>query len=56
LSNALASVQAGQTKQAINQLNAFLNSVEASRKTGRISGEAASTLTAAATAIIALLA
>jgi hypothetical protein len=55
LINALASIQAGQNKQAINQLNAFIGSVQTSLKTGKISAQTASTLTNAATAIIAIL-
>ncbi len=55
LNKALASIQAGQNKQAINQLQAFINAVQSSLKTGRISAQTAATLTAAANAIIALL-
>ena len=55
LNNVLASIQQGLNKQAINQLNAFIHSIDAWRKTGQISGPAADTLIAAANAIIALL-
>lgn len=55
LDNALASIQVGLNKQAINQLNAFLNSVQSSLKIGRMSVSAAATLTGAANAIIAVL-
>ena len=55
LLNALASIQARQNKQAKNQLNAFINSVQTYLKTGKISLQTATTLTRAATAIIALL-
>jgi hypothetical protein len=55
LTNALASIQAGQNKQAINQLNAFISSVQTWLKTGKISPQSAGTLIAAANAIIAVL-
>lgn len=55
LNNALASIQAGQNKQAINQLNAFVSSVQTNLKAGKISTQTATTLTTAATAIIAAL-
>lgn len=55
LNNALASFQAGLNDQAINQLQAFINSVQSSQKTGKISPQSASTLIAAANAIIAVL-
>jgi hypothetical protein len=55
LNNALASIQAGLNAQAINQLQAFINSVQSSLKTGKISAQAASTLISAANAIIAML-
>jgi hypothetical protein len=55
LENALTSIQLGQIKQAINQLEAFLNSVQASLKTGRMSAATATTLTVAANAIITSL-
>jgi hypothetical protein len=53
LRDALASVDAGLIKQAINQLNAFINEVRAAQK--KIGVVMATTLTAAATAIIAML-
>ena len=55
LNNVLASIQAGQNKQAANQLKAFVNSVEASLNTGRMDTATANALIAAANAIIALL-
>jgi len=55
LNNALGSVQAGQNKQAINQLQAFINSVETYLKNGRISDQTATTLTVPANAIITSL-
>jgi hypothetical protein len=55
LNNALASINAGLNKQAINQLNAFISSVQSSQKTGKISASTANTLIAAASAIIAVL-
>ena len=55
LNNVLASIQAGLNDQAINQLQAFINSVQSSQKTGKISAQTASTLIAAANAIIAML-
>ena len=55
LNNALASIQAGLNKQAINQLNAFINSVQSSLKTGKMSAQTATTLLDAANAIIATL-
>jgi probable HAF family extracellular repeat protein len=55
LVNALASVEQGANKQAINQLNAFISSVQTWLKTGKVSSETASTLIAAAHAIIAVL-
>jgi len=53
LQNALTSIQAGLNRQAINQLNAFINSVEASLKTGKMTAQTAAILIAAANAIIA---
>ena len=53
--NALASIEAGQNKQAVNQLNAFIKSVESSLKTGKMSAQAGDTLINAANAIIAIL-
>lgn len=55
LNNALASIQAGQNKQAINQLKSFINSVESSRKNFKMSSQAAATLIAAANATMAML-
>lgn len=55
LNNALASIQAGLNKQAINQLNAFISAVQTALKNGKITPQAASTLTTAAQAIIAML-
>ena len=55
LNNVLASIQAGLNKQAINQLNAFISSVQSSFKTGKISLATANTLIGAANAIIAVL-
>jgi hypothetical protein len=55
LNNALASIQAGLNKQAINQLNAFINSVESSVKTRKMSAQTGNTLIDAANAIIAKL-
>ena len=40
---------------AINQLTAFINSVQSSLKTGKMSANAAATLIAAANGIIAVL-
>jgi len=55
LDNVLASLQAGLNKQAINQLNAFISSVQSSVKTGKINAQTGATLVAAANAIIAVL-
>jgi len=55
LNNVLGSVQAGQNKQATNQLQAFINSVETYLKSGKISDQTATTLTVAANAIITSL-
>ncbi len=55
LNNALASIQAGQIKQAINQLQSFINSVQSSVKNGKMSAEAGATLINAGSAIIASL-
>lgn len=55
LDNVLLSMQAGLNKQAINQLNAFISSVQSSEKTGKISALTASTLIGSASAIIAAL-
>jgi hypothetical protein len=48
-------VEQGANKQAVNQLTAFINSVNAWRNTGKISSASANTLIAAANAIIAVL-
>jgi hypothetical protein len=55
LNNALASIQTGSNKQAVNQLNSFIKSVESSVKNGKISAESGTTLTTAANAIIVAL-
>jgi hypothetical protein len=51
----LASIEAGLNGQAINQLNAFINSVQSNAKAGRMSGSTAQLLIDAANAIIAVL-
>jgi hypothetical protein len=55
LNDILASIAAGQRVQAINQLNAFINQVQAAGNNGKISAATAATLIAAANAIIAML-
>lgn len=55
LNNVLASIAAGEKKQAINQLGSFINAVESARKNFKISAQAATLLTDAASAIIAVL-
>lgn len=55
LNNALISINANQNKQAINQLNAFISSVQTTVKTGKMSTQTANTLTNAANAIIQML-
>lgn len=55
LNNALASIQAGLNKQAVNQLNSFIKSVQSYVKTGKMSAQSGTTLINAADAIIALL-
>lgn len=55
LNNALASVQAGLNKQAINQLNSFISAVQTQVKTQKLSDQAGTTLINAANAIIAML-
>lgn len=55
LNNALTSIAAGLNKQAINQLNAFISSVDTAQKTGKMLPDTAATLTAAARAVIAML-
>jgi len=55
LNNALASIQAGHNRQAINQLKAFIAQVETAQRNGRMSSSSAATLVSAANAIIAML-
>jgi len=55
LTNVQLSTQQGLNGQAINQLGAFINSVQSWVKTGKISAQTAATLIAAANAIIAAL-
>lgn len=55
LNNAILSIQQGLNGQAINQLNAFINSVQSSVKTGKITAGAGATLVPEAQAIIATL-
>lgn len=55
LNNVLASIAAGENKQAVNQLKAFINSVDAAQKTFKLSAQAAAVLIAAANAVIAML-
>jgi len=55
LNNVLASIQAGLNGQAVNQLTAFINSIQSSVKTGKMSSQTANTLISAANAIIASL-
>lgn len=55
LDNVLASLQAGQSKQAGNQLKAFISSVQSSVKTQKISVQTGTSLINAANAIIAAL-
>ena len=55
LNNALASIDAGLNKQAVNQLQSFINSVQSSVKTGKMSAITAQALIDAANAIIAEL-
>jgi hypothetical protein len=55
LVNALASVEQGANKQAINQLIAFINSVESAVKANKMSSETGQILVAAASAIMAAL-
>ena len=55
LNNALTSIQTGQYKQAINQLQSFIASLQTSLKTGKIDAQTAATLTVAANAIITSL-
>jgi len=55
LNNVLTSIQTGQNKQAINQLQAFVSSVQTALKNGKIGEPTATTLTVAANAIITSL-
>lgn len=55
LKSALASIQAGLTKQAVNQLNAFISSVQTAQTTGKPGAQTATTPINAAAAIIAML-
>lgn len=55
LTNAIQSIQAGQNKRAINQLNAFISAVQIQWRIGKMSSATAATLTDAANAIIATL-
>jgi probable HAF family extracellular repeat protein len=55
LNNALASIQAGLHKQAINQLMAFISAIQMQQKTGKMTLQTATTLTNAANAIITSL-
>jgi probable HAF family extracellular repeat protein len=55
LSNVLSSIQAGQSKPAVNQLNAFINAVDAQVKTGKLTAAAGAELKTAAKAMIAAL-
>ena len=55
LNNALASIEAGQNKKAINQLTSFNRSVQTWVKTGKMSASTGTILTDKANAILALL-
>jgi probable HAF family extracellular repeat protein len=55
LNNALASIQGGLNKQAVNQLNAFINAIQTQVKVGKMSIGTGNMLIAAANAIIAAL-
>jgi hypothetical protein len=55
LNNALASIQAGLNKQAINQLNAFIVSVQTAEKNNKVNVATGTELITAAQAIIAQL-
>lgn len=55
LTNVQLSIQQGLNKQAINQLNAFVNAVQVQLKNGNITQATANTLISAANAIIATL-
>jgi probable HAF family extracellular repeat protein len=52
LNNALASIQGGLNKQAVNQLNALISAVQTQVKVGKMSVGTGNTLVAAASAII----
>ena len=55
LGNTSASIQASLYKQAINQLNAFVNSIQVDVKTGKIKSSSGSALISSANAIIGTL-
>ena len=55
LNGALASIDAGALKQAVNQLNSFISSVQVAVKTGKMSSGTGASLIAAANDVIALL-
>ena len=55
LAKALTSIDAGLNKQAINQLQAFINAVASNARNGKIDAATAAALTAAATDIIGML-
>ena len=55
LTNALASINAGLVKQALNQLNSFISSVQVAVKTGKLSSGTGAALIAEANGIISLL-
>ena len=55
LNSALASIDAGLNKQALNQLNSFISAVQVAVKTGKMSSGTGAALIAAAEAIIAAL-
>ena len=55
LNSALASIDAGLLKQAVNQLNSFISSVQVAVKTGKMSSGTGASLIAAANDVIALL-
>jgi hypothetical protein len=55
LNDVLVSIQTGQNRQAVNQLQAFINAVDSAEKTRKISTQTATTLRDAANQIISLL-
>jgi YVTN family beta-propeller protein len=55
LNNALLAIQQGRNGPAINQLNAFINAVQADARSGKISAATATSLVDAANAVIAAL-